>query len=162
MLVKLAIRNAFRHRLRSLLTILGVMVAILAFGTLLYPALKAAESLDATVAASSERMTRNLDRIQKGTMMIGAGLALMAVLAAMLHGRGLEVVGVDEERVVSGTGETSAARRITVVPPRRVSCPSTDVTRSPWKMKRSDTNRATERRESSSTMTIRSKPPDMR
>jgi len=37
------------------------------------------QSLDATVAASSERMTRNLDRIQKGTMMIGAGLALMAV-----------------------------------------------------------------------------------
>ena len=37
------------------------------------------QSLDATVAASSERMTRNLDRIQKGTMMIGAGLALMAM-----------------------------------------------------------------------------------
>ena len=35
-------------------------------------------SLDGTVAAASERMTRNLDRIQKGTMMIGAGLALMA------------------------------------------------------------------------------------
>ncbi|MBI4806773.1 MAG: ABC transporter permease [Desulfovibrio sp.] len=34
LLVKLAIRNAFRHRLRSLLTILGVMVAILAFGLL--------------------------------------------------------------------------------------------------------------------------------
>jgi hypothetical protein len=26
------------------------------------------QSLDATVAAASERMTRNLDRIQKGTM----------------------------------------------------------------------------------------------
>jgi len=37
------------------------------------------QSLDATVAASSERMTRNLDRIQKGTMMIGAGMALMAM-----------------------------------------------------------------------------------
>jgi len=37
------------------------------------------QSLDATVSASSERMTRNLDRIQKGTMMIGAGFALMAV-----------------------------------------------------------------------------------
>ena len=34
LLVKLAIRNAFRHRLRSFLTILGVMVAILAFGLL--------------------------------------------------------------------------------------------------------------------------------
>lgn len=42
------------------------------------------QSLDATVAASSERMTRNLDRIQKGTMMIGAGLALMAVPAGLI------------------------------------------------------------------------------
>jgi phage-related protein len=42
------------------------------------------QSLDETVAASSERMTRNLDRIQKGTMMIGAGLALMAVPSALI------------------------------------------------------------------------------
>ncbi|HOV76360.1 MAG TPA: phage tail tape measure protein, partial [Candidatus Hydrogenedentes bacterium] len=42
------------------------------------------ESLDAKVAASSERMTRNLDRIQKGTMMMGAGLALMAAPAALV------------------------------------------------------------------------------
>ncbi len=41
-------------------------------------------SLDGAVAASSERMTRNLDRIQKGTMMIGAGLTLMAVPAALI------------------------------------------------------------------------------
>ncbi|HUT54401.1 MAG TPA: phage tail tape measure protein [bacterium] len=41
-------------------------------------------SLDGTVAASSERMTKNLDRIQKGTMMIGAGLALMAMPAALI------------------------------------------------------------------------------
>jgi putative ABC transport system permease protein len=34
LLVKLAVRNAFRHKLRSFLTILGVMVAILAFGLL--------------------------------------------------------------------------------------------------------------------------------
>lgn len=34
LLIKLALRNAFRHRLRSVLTILGVMVAILAFGLL--------------------------------------------------------------------------------------------------------------------------------
>ena len=37
------------------------------------------QSLDETVAASSERMTRNLDRIQQGTMMIGAGLALSLI-----------------------------------------------------------------------------------
>jgi TP901 family phage tail tape measure protein len=40
--------------------------------------------LDSTVAAASERMTRNLDRIQHGTMMIGAGLALMAAPAALV------------------------------------------------------------------------------
>ena len=34
MLLKLAFKNAFRHRLRSVLTILGIMVAILAFGLL--------------------------------------------------------------------------------------------------------------------------------
>jgi TP901 family phage tail tape measure protein len=42
------------------------------------------QSLDASVAAASERMTRNLDRIQKGTMMIGAGLAMLAVPAALV------------------------------------------------------------------------------
>ncbi len=41
-------------------------------------------SLDASVAAASERMSRNLDRIQKGTMMIGAGLAMMAVPSALI------------------------------------------------------------------------------
>jgi len=34
LLIRLALKNAFRHRLRSALTILGVMVAILAFGLL--------------------------------------------------------------------------------------------------------------------------------
>ena len=42
------------------------------------------QSLDASVAEASERMTRNLDRIQKGTAMIGAGLALLAVPAALV------------------------------------------------------------------------------
>ena len=41
-------------------------------------------SLDASVAAASERMSRNMDRIQKGTMMIGAGLAMMAAPAALI------------------------------------------------------------------------------
>lgn len=40
--------------------------------------------LDSTVAAASERMTRNLDRIQHGTMMVGAGLALLAAPAALV------------------------------------------------------------------------------
>jgi putative ABC transport system permease protein len=34
MLLKLVLRNAFRHRLRSLLTVLGMCVAILAFALL--------------------------------------------------------------------------------------------------------------------------------
>ena len=42
------------------------------------------QSLDASVAAASERMTRNLDRIQKGSMMIGAGLAVLAIPAALV------------------------------------------------------------------------------
>jgi TP901 family phage tail tape measure protein len=41
------------------------------------------ESLDGSVAAASERMTKNLDRIQKGMIMTGAGLALMAAPAAL-------------------------------------------------------------------------------
>ena len=34
MILKLIIRNAFRHRLRSILTIVGVAIAVLAFGML--------------------------------------------------------------------------------------------------------------------------------
>lgn len=44
----------------------------------------AMNSLDSTVAAASERISTNMDRIQKGTMMVGAGLALMAVPAALI------------------------------------------------------------------------------
>ncbi|CAM2066711.1 Phage tail tape measure protein [Sulfidibacter corallicola] len=44
----------------------------------------AMEKLDGTVARTSERMTRNLERIQKGTMMAGAGLALLATPIALL------------------------------------------------------------------------------
>jgi len=40
--------------------------------------------LDASVAASSERMSRNMDRIQKGTMMVGAGLSLLAIPTALI------------------------------------------------------------------------------
>jgi len=36
-------------------------------------------SLDETVAGASERMTRNMELIQQGTMVMGAGLAAMAV-----------------------------------------------------------------------------------
>lgn len=41
-------------------------------------------NLDESVAKSSERMNRNLGRIEKGTMMVGAGIALMGIPTALL------------------------------------------------------------------------------
>jgi len=64
---------------------LGVIVSMKdAFSRNAYRVQSSMQSLDATVAAASERMTRNLDRIQKGTMMIGAGLAALAIPAALV------------------------------------------------------------------------------
>lgn len=42
------------------------------------------ETLDASVEKASENMTRNLGLIEKGTMMVGAGLALLAVPTALV------------------------------------------------------------------------------
>ncbi|MEN6358279.1 MAG: phage tail tape measure protein [Armatimonadota bacterium] len=42
------------------------------------------QSLDASVEAASENMTRNMGFIEKGTMMIGAGLALLALPAGLV------------------------------------------------------------------------------
>ncbi|MHB1462011.1 MAG: phage tail tape measure protein [Armatimonadota bacterium] len=42
------------------------------------------ESLDSSVAKASENMTRSLGLIEKGTMMVGAGLALLAVPAVLV------------------------------------------------------------------------------
>ncbi len=42
------------------------------------------ESLDSSVQRASENMTRNLGLIEKGTMMAGAGLALLAVPTALV------------------------------------------------------------------------------
>ena len=72
------------------------------------------QSLDATVAASSERMTRNLDRIQKGTMMIGAGLALMAVPVGLVASTAatqkalgeLSSLGVKDLRAIEDAAES--------------------------------------------------------
>jgi 1-deoxy-D-xylulose-5-phosphate synthase len=78
----------------------GSRIAVLAFGTLLYPALKAAESLDATVA--NMRFAKPLDEalvlelarsheaivtVEEGCLPGGAGSAVGELLAA----RGLEV-----------------------------------------------------------------------
>jgi hypothetical protein len=42
------------------------------------------QSLDATVAAASERMSRNMELIQQGATTMGAGLALMAAPAGLV------------------------------------------------------------------------------
>lgn len=64
---------------------LGVVVSMKdAFSRNAYRIQSSMQSLDASVAAASENMTRNLDRIQKGTMMIGAGLAALAIPAALV------------------------------------------------------------------------------
>ncbi|MCB2141524.1 phage tail tape measure protein, partial [bacterium] len=64
---------------------LGVVVSMKdAFSRNAHRIQSSMQSLDASVAAASENMTRNLDRIQKGTMMIGAGLAALAIPAALV------------------------------------------------------------------------------
>ena len=81
-------------------------------------------SLDGTVAAASERMTRNLDRIQKGTMMVGAGLALMAAPVALvastaatqkalgeLASLGVKDLGAIEDAAESFTNQWSGANK---------------------------------------------------
>ena len=73
----------------------GQRIAILAFGTLLYPALKAAESLDATVAnmrfvkpldaklvAELARSHEAIVTVEEGCLMGGAGSAVLEALAA--------------------------------------------------------------------------------
>ena len=70
--------------------------------------------LDSTVAAASERMTRNLDRIQHGTMMLGAGLALMAAPAALVASTAatqkalgeLASLGVQDLRAIEDAAES--------------------------------------------------------
>ena len=93
----------------------GQRIAILAFGTLLYPALAAAESLDATVAnmrfvkpldvALVTELARSHDAIvtvEEGCLMGGAGAAVLEALAAA----GIEVpvltLGLPDEFIEHG------------------------------------------------------------
>jgi len=72
------------------------------------------QSLDATVATASERMTRNLDRIEKGTMMVGTGLALMAAPTALVASTAatqkaigeLASLGVQDLRAIEDAAES--------------------------------------------------------
>ena len=74
--------------------------------------------LDSTVAAASERMTRNLDRIQHGTMMIGAGLALMTTPTALVASTAatqkalgeLASLGVQDLRAIEDAAESFTNR----------------------------------------------------
>lgn len=78
----------------------------------------AMNDLDATVAASSERMTRNMDRIQKGTMLVGAGLSLMAVPTALIASTAatqkalgeLSSVGVTDLKALENAAESFTNR----------------------------------------------------
>ncbi len=72
------------------------------------------QSLDATVATASERMTLNLDRIEKGTMMVGAGLALMTAPTALIASTAatqkaigeLASLGVQDLRAIEDAAES--------------------------------------------------------
>lgn len=72
------------------------------------------ESLDSSVAKAGENMTRNLGLIQKGTMMVGAGLALLAVPTALVASTAatqkalgeLASVGVKDFRAMEDAAES--------------------------------------------------------
>lgn len=72
------------------------------------------ESLDSSVARASENMTRNLGLIEKGTMMIGAGLALLAIPAGLVASTAatqkalgeLASVGVKDFRAMEDAAES--------------------------------------------------------
>jgi len=93
----------------------GKRVAILAFGTLLYPALQAAEALDATVA--NMRFVKPLDvdlvkqlaaehdlivTVEEGCMAGGAGSAVAEALAAAGIAKPLLVLGLPDQFIEHG------------------------------------------------------------
>jgi hypothetical protein len=72
------------------------------------------ESLDSSVAKAGVNMTRNLGLKQKGTMMVGAGLALLAVPTALVASTAatqkapgeLASVGVKDFRAMEDAAES--------------------------------------------------------
>ena len=72
------------------------------------------ESLDSSVGKASENMTRNLGLIEKGTMMVGAGLVLLAVPTALVASTAatqkalgeLASVGVKDFRAMEDAAES--------------------------------------------------------
>jgi hypothetical protein len=72
------------------------------------------ESLDSSVARASENMTRNLGLIERGTMMIGAGLALLTIPAGLVASTAatqkalgeLASVGVKDFRAMEDAAES--------------------------------------------------------
>ena len=103
----------------------GQRIAILAFGTLLYPALAAAEKLDATVAnmrfvkpldvALVTELARSHDAIvtvEEGCMMGGAGSAVLEALAAAgLAGAGADAGPARRVRRAWRPGQAAGAVR---------------------------------------------------
>ncbi|MGQ9724165.1 MAG: 1-deoxy-D-xylulose-5-phosphate synthase [Tepidimonas sp.] len=101
----------------------GRGVAILAFGTLLHPALRAAESLNATVA--DMRWAKPLDRelvlalahdhealvtVEEGAIAGGAGSAILELLAAAGVVRPVLVLGLPDRFIEHGDPSTLLAR----------------------------------------------------
>ena len=93
----------------------GQRIAILAFGTLLYPALEAAERLDATVA--NMRWAKPLDTelllqiaarhevlvtVEEGAIMGGAGSAVLEALAAAGVSRPVLQLGLPDQFIEHG------------------------------------------------------------
>jgi len=102
-------------RRQSAGTLDGPKVAILAFGTLLYPALQAAEALDATVV--NMRFIKPLDvalllevarthdaivTVEEGCVMGGAGSAVAEALAAAGMAMPIQMLGLSDEFIEHG------------------------------------------------------------
>ncbi len=83
LLVKLILKNAFRHRLRALLTIVGVAVALLAFGLLrtvidAWNAGVAASSANRLVTRNAVSMTQHLPLAYKARIRQTSGVTIVA------------------------------------------------------------------------------------
>ncbi len=64
---------------------LGVLISMKdAFSANAHKVEASMKSLDATLAGGADRMTSSIERIQKGTMMMGAGAALLALPVALV------------------------------------------------------------------------------
>jgi len=83
LLLRLVFKNAFRHRLRSILTIVGITIALLAFGLLrtvldAWNAGVSAASANRLVTRNAVSMTQPLPYAYKGRIRQASGVAIVA------------------------------------------------------------------------------------